>query len=823
MPHLPLTLTLALAAGLAGGVVIDADLTGVVSTVVASAWLVATLSFARAWPRLLVTSAVIAMTGAGWLSGAHAVERALHPPLRTLLEQRVGGFDIAGTGAAATPPVVIEGRLLEDATPTMAGAALRVGVDRVWVGACPESVAGGVSLGVAGALAADHLRGWTAGRVIRAPAILRRPARYLNEGLPDQERALARRGTTLVGSVKSAALVDVVQRGRWWEEAAAAIRARARQAIARHVHPRGPLSAGIATAILIGDRAGVDEETERRLQQAGTYHVIAISGGNIAILAGLVLTALKWMGVRGRAASLTAMMVLAAYAVVAAGGASVARATLMAAVYLAVRLIDQRTAALNAIGLTGGALLLFSPLSIVDIGFWLTFGATSAIVVGTSLVPSEWRAPGPSVMRRAMWVLAAVLAATICAELALAPASAWVFGRVTLAGLLLNFAALPAMTVVQVGALLVVAFDILGLQVPAAAMGLGVHWGTVVLTGSARFLDIAPWLTWRVPPPAALTLIIYYAALVTAAWLRRQRCRRRAAAAFAVAICAFLWIIVSPPARVRAAGDGRLHLSMLDVGQGDAMLVTFPDGRTLAVDAGGSAAGGGFDIGDRVVGPSLRARSLLRLDYLAVTHGDPDHVGGALSLLRDFAPHEVWWGVAVANHGPEGALRGEARRLRTTWRRLQRGDRLEIGGVDIRVHHPTLPDWERQKVRNDDSLVLELRFGEVSLLLTGDIGREVEAELVPALDLLPKVVVKVPHHGSATSSSSAFVERLNPAVALIGVGRGNSYGHPVPAVLERYAMRGTTVFRTDLDGQIDVATDGKMLDVSTFAGRNVRP
>jgi competence protein ComEC len=204
---------------------------------------------------------------------------------------------------------------------------------------------------------------------------------------------------------------------------------------------------------------------------------------------------------------------------------------------------------------------------------------------------------------------------------------------------------------------------------------------------------------------------------------------------------------------------------------------------------------------------------------MAITHGDPDHIGGAASLLRAFTPFEVWDGVPVANHEATLRLHEAAAAARTAWRTLQRGDRFEIGGVDIRVHHPPRPDWERQKVRNDDSLVLELRFGRVSMLLTGDIGHEVEKALIPQLDLLPIVVLKAPHHGSGTSSSVDFVDAIKPDVVLISCGRGNPYGHPVPYVLGRYHDAGAEIFRTDLDGQIEVVTDGQSISVETYTGR----
>ncbi|MCA1585374.1 MAG: MBL fold metallo-hydrolase [Acidobacteria bacterium] len=280
-------------------------------------------------------------------------------------------------------------------------------------------------------------------------------------------------------------------------------------------------------------------------------------------------------------------------------------------------------------------------------------------------------------------------------------------------------------------------------------------------------------------------------------------------------------IAVAPQSLVRGKGDGRLHVTLLDVGQGDAVLVTFPNGRTLLVDAGGLSPQATFDIGDRIVGPALRARGIRRLDYLAITHGDPDHIGGAQAVVRDFAPREVWVGVPVAGHGPAALLRegADAMSVRATWRTLQRSDRMEIGEVSLLVLHPPRPDWERQRVRNDDSLVLELRMGDFAVLLTGDIGRAVERDLLPMIASAGLFALKVPHHGSATSSSEELLSAVRPTVALIGVGRSNPYGHPAPAVLERYRGIGAEVFQTDRDGQVNLSSDGIAVEVSTYSGR----
>ena len=819
-----LSLAVAAAMGTAAGVFADPSWLPLARWLLAVSGLAAFVCASQQHRRWALRFSGVGLSAACALLAAASQDASLHPPLRQLLEQRLGGFAIEGVDAPRhDTPVVVEGTLVADAAVTDSGALLRLQVERVWLGPCPEVAPGGVSLTVSGVLAADAVGQWRAGRRIKAPALLRRPARYLNVGVPDQERLLARRGVSLVGSIKSAALVEVTGRGHWFDETAAAMRAAVRQAMARHVAVRDPQSAAVATAILIGDRGALDAAVERRLQEAGTYHVIAISGGNIAILAGLILGAWWWLRIRDGWAAGAAVALLVWYAYVAGGGPSVTRATVMAAIYLSLRMIDQRTAPVHAMALTAAAVLIVSPLAIADVGFWLTFGATAAIVVGTTRVAEGkgfWSAEARSARVEGLpvagWLRAPILLvfASLCAEVVLMPIGALVFQRVTLAGLALNLVAVPCMAVVQVASMVTAALDAAGAATLAHAAGWVTHLSVRGLVDSAALVDFAPWLTWRVPSPSIGVVAAYYACV--ALWLWTSWASR----ASWLAVGLLMWIATAPATLARSFGDGRLHLTVMDVGQGDAMLVTLPNGRTLMVDAGGVSLRGDFDIGDRVLGPALRARNIVRLDYLAITHSDPDHIGGAAALVKDFRPSEIWAGTFVANHEPTLKVEAMSTRNRATWRWLQQGDRLDLGGVELRIHNPPLPDWERQKVRNDDSLVIELRYGQVSMLLTGDIGREVEQALIPTLDLLPTVVLKSPHHGSGTSSSQEFIDAVKPAVVVISNGRGNSYGHPVPYVVERYRRSGARTFRTDQEGQIELATDGRVLECSSWLSAN---
>ena len=805
---------------------------------------------------VLTLAAGVAFFAGGIVLAADASRAAWRPPLRVAFEEIARSQRAEAAAARHFVPeddeafAIVEGTLRADAAVRASGVSLSVQVDLLRapdkIGPPVRLVTGGVQATVVGALAVERVDLWRAGRRVRLPLQLRRPSRYLDPGVPDHEWALARRGTTLVASVKSGSLVEVLALGSALDEAMGSLRAFARRSIAEAVGRWSTRSASIVAAIVIGDRAGLDDALQRTLQEAGTYHVIAISGGNIAILAGLMLGAFRVAGVLGSAAMCSAIVLLVAYGYLVGGGASVDRATLMAVVYFAGRAIDQRSPPLNTLAFVVACLVATDPLAVADPAFVLTFGATLAIllVMPIAIAALERKDPGrarqnPSsaraalstpiaVRRHLLQQVAAMFAASIAAEAMLFPVGALVFSRVTFAGIVLNFLAIPLMAVAQMAGMAVVPLAVVSAALAAMA-GLVAHLAAAGLLASAELVRIAPVVTYRVAPPHPVSIGIYYTALAIAwtLWRRRHaigsgetraaRAGRRGAAI--AALGAALWMLFEPWTLVTAHGDGRLHATFIDVGQGDAIFVRLPRGATLLVDAGGLPASSSFDIGDRVVAPVLRAAGVRRLDIVALTHGDPDHIGGAASVLREFRPREVWEGIRVPRFEPLRAIRDEAWNLGLRWTNLTAGDHVVVDDVEIVARHPPPPDWERQKVRNDDSIVLELRWRDVSMLLTGDIGRAVEHTLTGTIPPSPLRVVKVAHHGSLTSSAPDFVRAIAPRVAVASAGRNNHFGHPTPDVLDRYRQAGAEIFRTDRDGAVTVDTDGHSLDVHTFTGR----
>ncbi|MBM3820633.1 MAG: DNA internalization-related competence protein ComEC/Rec2 [Acidimicrobiia bacterium] len=767
-----------------------------------------------AWHRGLARPAIVA-TAAGFFCaslvlGGGARDEALYTPLRAVLDAAVGGFliDDNATGARHDP-ILTRATLLEDASTGDDAIGLRARVTAVRLGGTWRDARGDVALSVAGVAARTRAGEWTAGRDVEMPVTFRRPARYLNAGVPDFERDLALGGTTLFGSAKSAFVVDVLARGSAAEEAAARVRAHVRDSLQRRVGPHDAVSAAIVTAILIGDRTGLPDDVRTRLQAAGTYHVIAISGGNIAILAGLTLLLLFVCGVSGRPAALATIVALLAYAHLVTAGPSVWRATLMAAIYLAARVLDHRTPPWHAMAVAAAVAVCVRPLDVRDVGFILTFGATGALLEGARRAARF--APRHTVWS---WVLASV-AASLATEIALLPVNAWTFSRVTSAGLLLNPLAVPLMGVVQVAGMAVTAFD--RVDAVAAVAGWAAHLGAYGLVSSARLVDVAPWLTARVPPPPVFLIVLYYASLLAALAGTRLT---RTAGLIGVVTCAVAIATGSgaKPLHARPA-DATLRLTVFDVGQGDSALLQFPDRSSLLVDAGGTPFGGGsFDIGARVLAPALWALGVRRLDALLLTHGDPDHVGGAESVIADFDPGRVWEGIPVPRHRRLQELLASARASGATVEQRLAGEEFTFGRARVRVLHPQPPDWERQRVRNDDSVVLEVVYGDVAILMAGDIGAATERTLIPQLTRAGTRILKVAHHGSRMSTSRELLEAWRPQVAIVSAGRGNTFGHPTPEVIQRLAAIGATVLRTDRHGQITVSTNGHDVETTSYLG-----
>jgi competence protein ComEC len=591
-----------------------------------------------------------------------------------------------------------------------------------------------------------------------------------------------RGGVAAFGYCKSARLLERRDGDRSVRTAAARLREAARGAFARSMPPG--TERGLVLAMVLGDRSEVDEATAEAFRASGTYHVLALSGAQVALVAGLLVGGLRWLRVAPWGQAAVTALVVGLYALFVGGDVPVVRAALMASAVLAGRALELDTDVPNLLGLAGLALLAHRPAAAADVGFQLSFGAT----LGILLLASPLARGVPRLPLRADLAVAA----SVAAQGALAPVLALWFHRLAPAAVLLNVAAVPLSAAVLLAGLGVLAVAPLGDQ--AAQLAGGVAWASArALRVSGDLGPLEPWLDLRVAAPSFLAVALHAGGLALLYRGRRAR-------GLALLVACHLALVAGPfPSRA----DGRLHLTVIDVGQGDSLLLRSPSGRAVLIDAGGSRDGR-FDPGERRVAPELWRLGLRRLDALVVTHAHPDHVGGARFLLRAFRVSQLWegpaplrdpaWRRAFAPLEPSGAARVT----------VARGMRVEWDGVRVSVLGPTRPRRPPARVRNEDSVVLDVAFGGVHFLLTGDVVGEAE----DALRAPPSLVVKVPHHGSRSSSRPGLVARAAPRLAVVSAGAHNPFGHPHPEVLDRYRRLGALVLRTDRDGTIEVSTDG---------------
>ena len=647
------------------------------------------------------------------------------------------------------------------------------------------------------------------------------------------------------------------------------VRRAADQALAR-VLPEP--EAGLASGILVGRRDRVARDVATDFATTGLSHVVAISGWNIAVVAGVIGSLLLAAGVGRRGRALAIIVVICAYTLLAGGGASVVRAALMCGVALLARESGRPGSAATALGLAVLGLLLLDPAMSGDVGFQLSVAATAGLLAWGSRV-SEWlRGSRPG---RARGWLAEALGVSLAAQAATLPLVLLHFGRLSLISPLANLLVAPLVSssmlagvVALVGGFVALAGAPALLLAPVSLAGWAVL-GTMVAI--AHELAALPFASLTLPPPFDLAAGLASAAALMAFIARDRRkgladrtaptdrpiptaehtpvprdvpaspanprsrsgaslparsrdvLRSRRRVVVSLALCAALLVpvlVVQVTASVNA--PPRLVVTVLDVGQGDSILLEGPRGGRMLID-GGPDPDRLMTVLDARLPPWDR-----RIDLVVLSHPHEDHASGLALLL---ARYRVG---AVAENGMRGPGPGDAAfrielahsGLRDTV--LAASDHLSLDGASLDVLWPrrgevptVAPD--AGKGINDTSIVFDLRFGARRMVLTGDIEEEIDPQILASGFMRPGDppvdVLKVAHHGSKTATTDAWLEALRPRVALISAGLGNPYGHPASSTIARLRDHGARVLRTDLDGSLQVSTDGTDLRMATSGGR----
>ena len=571
--------------------------------------------------------------------------------------------------------------------------------------------------------------------------------------------------------------------------------------------PEASLAAGIA----FGRDEGLSREVAQEFRDTGLAHLTAVSGGNIVLIVALAFFATQaWFS--RNIALVTAAASIALYVALAGASGSVIRAGIMAAVFLSGEALGRPQSGLAALAAAAVLMTLVDPSLIHDVGFQLSATSTASLI---TFGPRCRHAAELALRRlRLTWVFPGlVLQAVVLSFLATVgtlPVVMSTFGRVSLAGLALNALVEPIFALAFYASLLTGAAGVAWRPLGEFA-GLVSYYPLAFVTKVAHEGSRLPFAAVGVPATGTGPTLAAYGLLATLGWFafRRhpeERPRPRPPAhAHDLRLAAYLAGASAMSLAVVAVslepmnGPGRLTVTFLDVGQGDAILVTTPHGRHVLIDSGPS----GIELA-RELGAVLPHWDRT-IDVAILTHPQEDHVGGFPYLLERYHVAAV-----VDNGKPSNTLTSSLfRRPRTTGRALRAGTAWQADGVRFEVLWPPTDAFEANL--NDASIVLRISYGERTFLLTGDIEAPAQRALISS-GAARADVLKVPHHGSKTSDP-AFFSAVSPRVAVISSGAGNRYGHPAADTLA--ALEGLPLMRTDLDGRVTVSTDGRDLRVLT--------
>lgn len=669
---------------------------------------------------------------------------------------------------------------------------------------------------------------------VRFVCKLRRPRNFNNPGGFDYSRYLLLQGIFVTGYIKTG--TDVIRIGKGDTHAFWKMIENSRDKIRRFIDERPELLyTGIVKAVLLGEKGEISEERKDSFAAVGVAHVLAISGLHMGFIALVVFVFMRWIlrfservmlfSDINRIAAVFTLFPVFFYSFIAGFGVSTFRAMVMIVTYLMAVIIGRQRDLYNTLALAAFIITVFSPTSIFDISFQLSFVSVFAILYLTPRFleyfssipgPSSW--PVNSVVKRVGRYSGLLVLVSFAATLGTGPILAYHFNRIVTLGFISNVFIVPAVGFLIIPISLLLAVMVFISQ-PIASVLLVIDSymiGYVVETVDlfARIPSLSYWVT----TPTLLEIFLFY--LFIAFLFNIGKFKR---AGYITLILLFLITVDYCYWYCKKNLNQNLRVTFLSVGQGDSAVIEFPKGVRMIIDGGGFY-NDSFDTGKNILAPFLWKTKIKRVDYLLLSHPHPDHLNGLRFIAKNFDVKEIWTngqGIDMESYYElMEIIRGRGIR-KIVMNSLTPSKDVHEVKVDI-LNPPALLFHVQEKgfhkAINNNSLVVKLTLKKISFLFTGDIGEEAEKALILHGSRLKSTVMKVPHHGSLTSSTKRFLSMVGPSYAVFSVGYKNRFGFPREEIVNRYKDRGSKTYRTDMDGAITMETDGQFLKTKTVFG-----
>lgn len=541
--------------------------------------------------------------------------------------------------------------------------------------------------------------------------------------------------------------------------------------------------AGILNGMLVGETNDISQKTIEAFNITGTSHLLAVSGANISLL--ITITSVIFSKIFGKKFSEYLIIIFIIFFIIISGSSpSVTRAGIMAILNIISNIILRKPSTINNIFLSAFFILIINPLSLSNTGFILSYVATIGIIYLEKDVKSR--------IQKFIHIplILETLSVTISAQIILFPILIYLFNKISIISILANLIIVPASSIITIFSIVTILFSCLkfpyiSILVKSLFCLLKSITTITDILSKTRFSEII------LPTPSIIVIIFFYAAIyLLLVYKKYMTYIKKSIVIIIIIYSLYSYIYYIKP-------NNYIEISAIDVGQGDAFYIETPRHKKILIDGGGSEIGD-YDVGEKILVPYLLDRCATEIDYVFISHSHADHIEGILPVLKRLTVSTI----IISDTDQKNAYMDEVieicREKNIKIIRAKKGDTIKIDGLNFKILHPRSKD--NAENLNNLSLVIQMIYGNRSMLFTGDIEKEVEKNI---RGNIRSDILKVPHHGGNTSSSKEFLKKVMPKIAIISVAKNNNYDHPHLATLNRLREY-ATIYMTKDSGEINI-------------------